>query len=235
MFDFFTSACCYLDRNIMHGWANVWNSEAVSHVYGCWTLLLRSDGFAHLCLAGSVLVHIHDLQHRSAWTASISVMSLHLQSWLLVNDITRNAPAVVVHHVLCHRQKCRSNQAPSIRRRLFWKRQWRSVFEFYKKHHGDVYLQASLLCPGIFLRSKKKWGSRDHSHNGPILEKCLAGALLHWFSGGTVYDLMTSFRISAASIMIGLLMIIKRLIKNHLMRQFLYCAESMRIIIIIMI
>jgi hypothetical protein len=54
----------------------------------------------------------------------------------------------------------------------------------------------SLLHPGIVLASGKKQGSRNHLHHGPILpEVCLACAL-HWFAGGPIYDIMTTFGIS---------------------------------------
>lgn len=135
-------------------------------------------------------------------------MSHPLHDFSSVLNTVANVAAVVAHQVIRRRfQRRLTNHGGSPRGRSFRKRQRRSVRDIYEEL-GDVYFRrayrmkydtfnrlASLLSPYIIESSGKKQTSRNYLHNGAISPEVRLACALRWFSGGSIYDIMTTFGI----------------------------------------
>jgi hypothetical protein len=84
----------------------------------------------------------------------------------------------------------------------------KSVLHIYKEL-GDTYFRrayrmqystfctlADMLGPFIDMVSGKFPNTKNFRHNGPILTSVRLASALRWFSGGSIYDIMTTFGIS---------------------------------------
>ena len=132
--------------------------------------------------------------------------SPHQQS-LILNAVA-NVAAVIAHQVVFRLRQRRTKHGGSRLGRSFRKRKRRSVREIYEEL-GDVYFRrayrmnydtfnrlVSMLSPNIIASSGKKQGSTNYIHNGAISPEVCVACALHWFAGGSVYDIMTTFGIS---------------------------------------
>ena len=125
----------------------------------------------------------------------------------LVNTVA-NVAAVVAHKVIRRRRQQISYHGGSPLGRRFRKRKRRSVRDIYEEL-GDVYFRrayrmkydtfnrlATELSPYIIAASGKKQRSSNYLHNGAILPEVRLACALRWFSGGSIYDIMTTFGVS---------------------------------------
>jgi hypothetical protein len=101
-----------------------------------------------------------------------------------------------------------SNHKGSAIGRRFFKRKRKQVATIYKEL-GDIYFRrayrmsyctfkqlASMLSPLITAYSGIKIDSTNNVPNGRITPEVRLACALRWFSGGSVYDIMTTYGIS---------------------------------------
>ncbi len=133
-------------------------------------------------------------------------MSHSLNEFASVLNTVANAVAVVAHQVILRRRRHRmTDHDGSPLGRSFRTRRRRSVRDIYEEL-GDVYFRrayrmkfdtfnrlASMLSPYIVASSGKKQSSRNYQHNGAISPEVRLACALRWFSGGSIYDIMTTF------------------------------------------